>query len=224
MANTIRVINFDNAGQRRSKRNVALFPDITRCGIFGPSGCGKTNVLLTILMYKKPLSSIYLCSRTASQHKYELLARLVEQHNNAKPKRRRIKFATLTVETLPLPEKIEENSTVIFDDILTENQDKVAIFFMRGRHRSISCYYLAQSYNKIPKKSGIRENFNFLIIFRQDRVNLHQIYNEHVTSGISFEQFSNICAKCWRENFGFLTVDLESDCKFVQNFGKQIKF
>jgi len=224
MAGTIRVINFDDTSRSRSKRNVALFPNITRCGIFGPSGCGKTNVLLTILMYKKPLRSIYLCSRTASQHKYELLARLIAQHNKAKAKQRRIKFVTLTVETLPPPEKLEENSTIIFDDILTENQDKVAIFFMRGRHRGISCYYLAQSYTKIPKKSGIRENFNFLILFRQDRVNLRQIYNEYVTGGISFERFSNICAKCWRENFGFLTVDLENECKFIRNFGTAIKF
>lgn len=217
---SIRVINFDRG--QKSKRQVALFPDTTRCGIFGPSGCGKTNVLLTVLLYKKPLEAIYLCSRTASQPKYTFLRGLVEDYNAVK-KNTKIVYEESTPTTLQVPEKLKANSVAIFDDILAENQDKIATFFMRGRHRNISCFYLAQSYTKIPKKSGIRENFNFLIIFKQDRINLRQIYTEHIVNGVSFQQFTDICALCWQKQFGFLTIDLEDGCKFHSCFDEEIQ-
>ena len=216
---SIRVINFDRG--KKPKRQVALFPNTTRCGIFGPSGCGKTNVLLTVLLYKEPLEAIYLCSQTASQPKYAVLRKLVKDHNAVK-KNTKIIYEEFTPTTLQVPEKLKANSVAIFDDILTENQDKIASFFMRGRHCNISCFYLAQSYTKIPKKSGIRENFNFLIIFKQDRINLRQIYAEHIVNGVSFQQFIDICTLCWQKKFGFLTIDLEDGCKFRYCFDEEI--
>lgn len=202
---SIKVINFDDEGQN-DKRLVEMFPNIMRCGIFGPSGCGKTNVLMTILLHHEPVSSIYLCSRTAFQDKYQNLEKLVDSYNDRG--NRKIKFSKCTPDTLVLPEKVDEYSSVIFDDVLTEGQDKIANFFLRGRHRKISCFYLSQSYTKIPKKSGIRENFNFLIIFKQDNINLRQLYNEYITD-ISFEQFRSLSTKCWKLPYGFLTYDSE---------------
>lgn len=216
---SIRVINFD-MGQKPERR-VPLFPDTTRCGIFGPSGCGKTNVLLTVLMYKEPLKAIYLCSRTASQPKYTLLRQLVDEYNTSN-KNAKITYEESTPTSLPVPEKLKTDSIAIFDDILAESQDNIAKFFMRGRHRNISCFYLAQSYTKIPKKSGIRENFNFLIIFKQDRINLKQIYTEHIVNGLTLLEFTDICVSCWRQEFGFLTVDLEEGCTFRRCFEEEI--
>ena len=216
--NSIPVINFDQ--EERVRRQVPMFPNIMRCGIFGPSGCGKTNVLMTVLLHHEPLASIYLCSRTAFQDKYIKLEDLVHRYNtrkNVKP----IQFVKLTPDILVEPEKTEMGASVIFDDVLTEGQDKIANFFPRGRHRKISCFYLAQSYTKILKKSGIRENFNFLIIFRQDTVNLRQLYNEYIT-GVTFSQFKNICDRCWSVPYGFLTIDIEKSV-FVQNFDGEIQ-
>jgi len=127
----------------------------------------------------------------------------------------------LTPDILIAPEQTEVGSSIIFDDVLTEGQDKIANFFLRGRHRKISCFYLAQSYTKIPKKSGIRENFNYLIIFRQDNVNLRQLYNEYIT-GVTFLQFKGICNQCWSVPYGFLTVDIEKST-FIQNFDCEIR-
>lgn len=215
----IRVINFDM--EQEPKRTVKMFPNNLRCGIFGPSGCGKTNVLLTILVHKKPLRAIYLCTRTASQSKYKLLRQLVQEYNACNT-RSNIILEESTPDTIPVPEKLRPNSLVIFDDIQAENQSQIASFYMRGRHRNLSCFYLAQSYTRIPKKSGIRENFNYLLIFRQDRINLRQIYTEHIVADISFQQFTNMCTLCWRQPFGFLTVDLEDGCKFRRCFEEQI--
>lgn len=215
----IRVINFDT--EHQPKRIVEIFPNTIRCGIFGPSGCGKTNVLLTILVYKKPLEAVYLCTRTITQAKYTLLHQLINDYN-VSYRRKKIIYQESTPDTVAAPEKLRANSFVIFDDIQAENQDKIALFFMRGRHRNLSCFYLAQSYTKIPKKSGIRENFNYLLIFRQDRINLRQIYAEHIVANISFQQFMDICALCWREQYGFLTVDLENGCKFRRCLEEEI--
>jgi len=142
-------------------------------------------------------------------------------HYNARKNIQVIQFVKLTPDVLIVPEQTEVGSSIIFDDVLTEGQDKIANFFLRGRHRKISCFYLAQSYTKIPKKSGIRENFNYLIIFRQDNVNLRQLYNEYIT-GVSFQQFKGICNQCWSVPYGFLTVDIEKST-FIQNFDREIQ-
>ena len=128
------------------------------------------------------------------------------------------KFHPADCKNLPEPEEIVKGSLIIFDDILTETQEKIANFFLRGRHRDISCFYLSQAYTKIPKKSGIRENFNYLILFRQDLVNLRQIYTEYVTD-FSFEKFRQMCAICWKEQHGFLVIYFENKkCKYNNQF------
>lgn len=177
LKNSIKVINFDAGSQNR--RVVEMFPNILRCGIFGPSGSGKSNILLTILVHIRPFQYIYLCSKTAYQEKYKFLQELIERHNYGK-KKVKIKFSHLSPDNLTEPEQIEENSIIIFDDVLGEDQNKIANFFLRGRHRNISCFYLSQTYTKIPKKTGIRENFNYLYDFIQARSseltsNLHRV-------------------------------------------------
>ena len=216
--NGIRVINCDTRSS--TARSVELWPDITRACLLGGSGCGKTNAMITILLHRKPLRSVYLCSRTADQEKYLLLKELVEKHNEKhRSNEKKIKLVEVSLEKLPVPEQIDRDSVVIFDDLLVEKaQDKIAAFFMRGRHRGISCFYLSQSYTKIPKKTGIRENFNYLILFKQDLINLRQIYAEHI-SDISFEKFRDLCRKCWAEKYSFLVVDLESErSRFKKKF------
>ncbi len=209
LKNSIQVINLDT--EPAAKRVNSLFPNTMRAAILGPSGCGKTNVLLTILMYKKPFYNIYLCSKTAQQNKYRLLDDLVGQHNADQKGRKKVSFHTIdNVEDLPPPERVKSEAIIIFDDVLTENQTRIAEYFMRGRHNKISCFYLAQSYTKIPKKAGIRENFNYFVIFKQDAVNLRQLYNEHVSHEITdFKKFKQVCQYCWKEKFGFIVLDLD---------------
>lgn len=210
---SIPVINLDT--KPPEKRKVPMFPNTMRAVIAGSSGAGKTNVVLTILLHRKPLTNIYLCCKTADQAKYKLLSELVEGHNKSKKK---IGYSIITdIENLPLPEKIENNSVIIFDDILTEDQDPIANYFLRGRHRNISCFYLTQSYTKIPKKSGIRDNLNFLILFKLDSVNVRQIYYEYISGLTDYATFKKMCDYCWREKFNFITIDLDNNT-FKKNF------
>ncbi len=147
----VKIINY--ATRAYEKRNVKLFLNILRCVILGPSGSRKTNILWNILANIKKLPrDIYICSRTANQEKYKLL-RKCESKN--------LKIHTLDdVNKLTNPDNVKKGSIMIFDDILTEDQNKIAKFFLTERHREISYLYLNQSYTKIPKKSAIRGHFN----------------------------------------------------------------
>ena len=218
LRNSIQVINFDNKSNK-DKRKVEMFPNVIHCGMFGPSGAGKSNLLLTMLVHVRPYKNLYLCSKTSYQEKYATLKELIAEHNKGKKKSsQKINIHELQIEGLLEPEELESDSIVIFDDVLTEKQDKVANFFLRGRHRNISCFYLSQAYTKIPKKTGIRENFNYVILFRQDLVNLRQVYTEYVTD-VSFDKFRSMCNSCWREPYGFLVIDADNEkCKYKKKF------
>lgn len=212
----IPVINFD---ERKTTRRVdKMFPNILRCAILGPSGCGKTNVLMTILLHKKAYDNIYLCSKTSDQPKYKLLRDLINDYNEKTDKKKKIGYRLFSnVADLPSPGSVPKNSIIIFDDILTEKQDKIADFFLTGRHRNISCIYLAQSYTKIPKTSGIRENFNFLVLFRQDSINIRQVHTEHLFG--EFNAFKRLCETCWKKPYGFIVVDKDNGgCIIRSNF------
>ena len=64
-----------------------------------------------------------------------------------------------------------------------------------------------QTYAHIPKHL-VRDNVNFLVIFRQDDVNLKHIYSDHVNTDMTYTQFKDLCSKCWRDDsHGFLTID-----------------
>ena len=59
-------------------------------------------------------------------------------------------------------------------------------------------------------KKHLRDNVNFLIIFKQDDLNLKHIYNNHVGNDFTFKEFKNLCEHFWGKNeFGFLVIDKE---------------
>ena len=100
------------------------------------------------------------------------------------------------------------HSIMVFDDIAMEKQNIVKDFFSRGRHNGVDSFYLCQSYSQVPKHL-VRDNVNFLMIFKQDHFNLLNIYKAHVNSDVSFEEFMDMCRKCWDKDFGFLLINKE---------------
>ena len=88
------------------------------------------------------------------------------------------------------------NSIFVFDDVACDNQNIIREYFSMGRHTNIDCFYLCQTYAKIPKHL-IRDNANFLILFKQDGTNLKHIYNDHVNTDILYENFCTLCHLCW---------------------------
>lgn len=93
-----------------------------------------------------------------------------------------------------------------------------------GRHKRIDCFYLSQSYAHIPKHI-IRENTNFLILFKQDVTSLKHISNYfNISSDMTFDEFRTICNDIWENKYDFLVIDYESNvnngryCKCFDQF------
>lgn len=187
------------------RRHGDLLPTTIRCVICGPSNCGKTNVLISLLEspHGVRFENVYVYSKSLQQPKYKYLEWLFETIDD-------INYLTFSnnVDVVP-PCDALPNSIFIFDDVACDKQDTIREYFAMGRHANVDCFYLCQTYAKIPKHL-IRDNVNFLIIFKQDSTNLRHIYNDHVNTDMSREDFYFLCQTCWQQKYGFLVIDKDS--------------
>lgn len=192
----------------KKSRHGALFPDTIRALIIGPSGCGKTNLVFTLLTHENGIryENVYVYSKTLDQAKYVMLTEILKEVREVNL------FKFDENESVVPPEKALPNSVFIFDDVICENQNIVRAYFSRGRHNNIDVCYLAQSYSRVPKQL-IRDNANFIILFRQDETNMKHVYNEHCSSDIKYSEFKEFCAKCWRDRFDFAVISKEDKCE-----------
>jgi hypothetical protein len=111
-------------------------------------------------------------------------------------------------ENLISVDECEPEILVVFYYCVNSNQQSlIKDFYARGRHKNISTIYLTQNYTKIDRQL-IRTNLNYLCIFKQDKKYTKDIYNECVESDFTFQEFQAICDSCWKEDHGFLSIDL----------------
>lgn len=192
--------------QQFNNKHGTLLPNSIRCLICGPSGCGKTNVLLSLLLDPNGLKflNVYLYSKSLQQPKYTFLNEILTKVDD-------LSFYTFhdKSDVIP-PEEAKENSVVIFDDVALQDQDTIRQYFAMGRHRGLDCFYLCQTYSKIPKQL-VRDNANLILLFKQDELNLRHAYNDHVNTDMAWEQFKEACETCWSDKYAFLTIDKEKD-------------
>lgn len=197
----------DHSSLKKTGKHGALFPNNMRVIICGPSGCGKTNALLSLLLDPHGLKfeNIYIYSKTLEQPKYQLLQNVCHAVKD-------LGYHTFHDNSdVIAPNEAKLNSVIIFDDVSCEKQDNIRLYFTLGRHRSIDCFYLGQTYSKIPKQL-IRDNTNMLILFKQDDLNLRHVYDDHVAADMSWNVFKQMCHSCWNfEKYSFLLIDNESD-------------
>ena len=175
-----------------NKRHSDLFPNTVRAIICGPSSCGKTNLMISLLLNENGLrfENVYIYSKSLYQAKYELLSSILKripeiglyQYSNS--------------EEVIDPDESKPNSVFIFDDVACDKQDKIQAFFCMGRHKGIDSLYLTQTYTRIPKHL-LRDNCNVIVLFRQDHLNLHHVYLEHVSPDITYDTFKEMCQTCW---------------------------
>lgn len=105
-----------------------------------------------------------------------------------------------------IPQKTKPRSIFIFDDLAESKHGPVRQYFSFGRHYGTDCFYLGQTYSRIPK-GHVRDNANLIVLFKQDTKNLRHVYDNHVSPEPTWEKFQEIAANCWKEPFGFLTID-----------------
>lgn len=219
---SLKVVNVDVSENKSHIKHSALLPNSIRCIICGPSNCGKTNVMLSLLIHENGLKfkNIYLYSKTALQPKYRYLHNVVKRVPNVKL------FIFNEEKEVISPNDAFSDSVIIFDDIICENQTNIRNYFTMGRHNRIDCFYLAQTYSKIPKQL-LRDNANFLIIFKQDDTNLKHIFSEHVNNDLSWFKFKELCSSIWDEPYSFLIINKESSIsngRYRKDFDSFITF
>lgn len=199
-----------------------LLPSSIRAIVVGFSNTGKTNAVISLLTSPNGLkfNTVYIYSKSLNQPKYQFLKKVFLGLKE-------IQYFTFSNNAQVLsPQEANKNSLMIFDDICLESQKIVQEYFSASRHNNIDIFYISQSYAQIPKQL-IRDNCNFLIIFPQDMRNLKHIYDNHVNSDMSFENFQQLCAKCWMEKYGFLVIDKESlknEGRYRKTFNYYVKF
>lgn len=209
---TIGVSNIDRKSRLASRstsesarRHGALLPSAIRCIVCGPSNCGKTNVLISMIESPHGLrfENVYVYSKSLQQPKYRYLEKLFDSMDEIG-----YRAFSNNSEVVP-PNEALPDSIFVFDDVACDKQDTIREYFAMGRHSNVDCFYLCQSYAKIPKHL-IRDNANLLILFKQDNTNLKHVYNDHVNTDMSYEDFCALCRACWRRKYGFVLIDKDS--------------
>lgn len=193
------------------KHNSLLGSTVKRGIIVGRSGCGKTNALLSLLLHKNGLrfSNIYLYSKTLNQPKYQFLKQVLQDMRTETDEKVEFFEFDEGANIIP-PHEAKKFSIIIFDDVVGCDQKIIRDYYCFGRHYYIDCFYLSQTYSSIPKQL-IRDNANFIVLFPQDVTNLKHVYNNHVASDMSFENFHKLCNKCWGNQYNFLVINKDCD-------------
>lgn len=208
---TLPINNFDGAIEvaKDERKHGPLLPSSIRCIICGPSNCGKTNILITLLTDLNGLrfENVYIHSKFLNQPKYQFLKSVLERVKE-------IGYYPFTDnESICDPREAKRNSIFIFDDVVCDKQNRIREYFCMGRHNNIDCFYLCQTYSKIPKQL-IRDNANLIVLFKQDFINLQHVYTDHVNTDMTFDDFKNICNACWKDDkYGVLVIDKDSDMR-----------
>lgn len=205
------IMNFDELAQtgkkEKKRRHGPLLPDSIRAVICGPSNCGKTNALFALITHPNGLrfENIYLYSKSLNQPKYQFLQHLLKSVNGVGY------FPFNDHEQVIKPEDARPNSIMIFDDVACEKQDNMRAFFCMGRHANVDCFYLCQTYARVPKHL-VRDNTNLLVLFRQDEMNLKHVYDDHVNTDMPYNQFKSLCSTCWNDDkYGFIVIDKDRE-------------
>lgn len=205
------VSNFDqiigagsSAIPNQGSRHGPLLPNSIRCTISGPSNSGKTNILFNLLFDPNGLvfENLYIFSKSLYQEKYKFLSLAMPKEIGY--------FTYDDNSTVISPGEAKPNSIMIFDDIACEKHNNIRAYFTMGRHNNVDVFYLGQTYSRIPKQL-VRDNANFIILFRQDDMNLRHVYNDHVNTDMSYGKFKEICALAWKDKYGFIVIDKDRD-------------
>ena len=220
-----------------ARSNHKLLPKNVRGLIVGKSGCGKTTLLLNLLLNPGWLdyNKLFVFSKSLFQPEYQVLRKALE-HKLPKEailwlfnNQRAIQDSGLSADEfiegsnidcyffensddVPDPKELnpEDKNLMVFDDLLLEKQNACEKYYARGRHSNVDCFYLSQNYFKLPIQT-IRENANFICLFRQDLKNMNHIYSDHASSDMKSEEFRDMCKKIWEGPHDFTVIDLTRD-------------
>jgi len=182
----------------------------------GCSGSGKTTILMNyIYLTNETWFHIYIVTKS-SEPLYDYLAKQLKYKNID---------IFYDISKLPLPKDLpnpEEQKLVIFDDCVSmKNQSTIVDYFIYGRKKNITSFYLSQNYYSIPK--SIRAQFSYLLVVKVgQKRDLNLILSD---SGglIEKDELRRLYDDATKVKFNFLKINLNTadmNKKFSKNFNE----
>lgn len=221
-----KIINFDFLIKNKKKYrnpNKLTLQHPCRGIVFGPSGSGKTTTIANLLLNPKTkmeYDRVYLFARMLDEPLYEAIIDRFEKVEAKLSKKLnqevKILYYSNSLEDVPPLESIDSSiqNIFIFDDFLCdENRHLILPYWIMGRKKNCSVFFLAQSFYNIDK--DMRGNSNYLLIYKLNNYSdLKRIFNDAV-HGVSWEEFKKVYDQTIREDVhGFITVsNNDSDVK-----------
>ncbi len=138
-----------------------------RALISAPSGVGKTSTLRCIMDGIGIWDKIVIWAKDLEEPLYK---DLIEKCRKAEVKHKcQIITAITDAKDLPSVDSFDkmEHNLLICDDLITEDKKSLALldpYFVRGRKKEISMFFLTQGFFNVPKL--IRKNINYMIIMK----------------------------------------------------------
>ena len=138
-----------------------------RLAVAGSSDSGKTTMIINLLMGDKKAKAdgkrYVLCDAVVLIGRYLNEPKWAVVHDFFKEEE--IPFTAVSYNEIPDVEEFDpaQATIIIFEDLMDapkKTQDIITGYFTHGRHKNISCIYVAQRFFAIPK--AIRENVNYI--------------------------------------------------------------
>ncbi|KYN43238.1 hypothetical protein ALC56_02300 [Trachymyrmex septentrionalis] len=147
--------------------------------ICSPSNCGKTNVFISLIESPNGVrfENVYVYSKSLQQSKYQYLENLFTSTDE-------IGYFTFSNNSdVVSPSEARPNFIFILDDVACDKQDAAREYFSMDHHANVDCFYLRQTYARIPKHLihdnkciiSIYNVFLFLVFFKKNQRNLDEI-------------------------------------------------
>lgn len=151
-----------------------------RAFIVGSSSSGKTNMMLSLIRSIGVFTKIWLCVKDIEEPLYRAFIESIqadEQKLTRMKQDKRYKQYHIQDQILTIVESIqdlpdindvnhEDTNLIIFDDQICEKKrdmDKITEWFIRGRKKNCSMFFLSQSYS-VASTTNIRRNCNIFIL------------------------------------------------------------
>jgi len=114
---------------------------------------------------------------------------------------------------IPDPSNLDRNkkNLIVFEDCKSLNEMLPVIknYFTRGRQSSCNVIFLSQGYFSL-KSDDIRENSNFLILFKQEKRKISNIYDSIGSERMGKSQFLSYTSNSWTKNHWYIVINLEN--------------